>query len=129
MSDLRPVGVTVEVEGVERHFLFTLNVIDEIQEHFKMELSQVIDNMTDKEKANDTVRYLVSALLNDEAEREASKGKELRKYTEREAGWLISLENISDIILAIFKAYGLSLPEPDEDDYPNMESGQTEEST
>ncbi len=129
MSDLRPVGVPVEVEGVERHFLFTLNVIDEIQEHFKMELSQVIDNMTDKEKSNSTVRYLVSALLNDEAEREAGRGRELKRYTEKEAGWLVTLDNISDILLAIFKAYGLSLPEPDEDSFPNMESGQTEEST
>ena len=127
MSDLRPVGIPVEIEGVERHFLFTLNVIDEIQEHYGKDLAEVIDNLTDKETSIATMRYLVTTLLNDEAERESSKN--LKGYSEKEIGWMLSLDNISEFLTLILSAYGVSLPKPDEDDYPNFQSGRTEELT
>lgn len=129
MSDLRPVGVPVEIDGVERHFLFTLNVIDEIQEHYGKKLSEVIDNLTNKETSTATMRYLVSVLLNDEAERESFNGKELKHYSEKEVGWMLSLDNISIFLTLVLSAYGISLPVPDEEEFPNWESGQTEELT
>lgn len=121
MSDLKPRGVPVMVEGVERHFLFTLNVIDEIQDHYNLALSEVIDKLTDKSQAYKTLRYIIMALLNDEAERENATGNDkYKKVTEKETGWLITLENEEEILIAVFKAYGLSLPEG-EDEYPNQE--------
>ena len=127
MSDLRPTGVAVELEGVERHLLFTLNAIDDIQEHFDMELGQVINNLTDKAYAQDVVRYVLYALLNDEEERTRGKGRELKKYSYKEIGWIITLENQIDITIAILEAYGISLPKTDaEEDDPNQTSGQQE---
>lgn len=121
MSDLKPRGVPVMVEGVERHFLFTLNVIDEIQDHYNLALSEVIDKLTDKSQAYKTLRYIIMTLLNDEAERENATGNDkYKKVTEKETGWLITLENEEEILIAVFKAYGLSLPEG-EDEYPNQE--------
>lgn len=115
MSDLRPKGVPVVIDGVERHMLFTLNAIDELQEHYKEDLSKIIDRLTDKEEAVSTLRQILATLLNDEAERESANGKELKQYTTREVGWLVSLDNQEQILLAILAAYGLSLPEGDED--------------
>lgn len=124
MSNLRPIGVPIELEGVERHLLFTLNAIDELQEYYKEDLSRIIDKLTDKEEAVAVLRQLLVVLLNDEAEREAAfNGNELKRYTIKEIGWLVTLDNQEQILLAVLGAYGLSLPEGD--DNPNMMSGQT----
>lgn len=120
MSDLRPLGVPIEIDGVERHLLFTLNAIDDIQEHFDKELGQIINDLTSKEESTKTLRYVSMALLNDEAER-----KDLKKYTDKEIGWIITLDNQIEITIKILEAYGISLPKGDEDDEdPNQTSGQ-----
>lgn len=121
MSDLRPKGIPVTIGGVERHFLFTLNAIDEIQDHYKMPLSEVIEKFADKEESYKTMRYVITVLLNDEAERENGQST----VTEKEVGWMITLENEAEIITAVFRAYGYSLPEGDKD--PNRMSGTTKE--
>lgn len=127
MSDLRPVGVPVMIEGVERHMLFTLNVIDEIQEHYNEPLAEIINNLMKKSSAVKTLRYMTYALLEDELQRKAAGGEKLKKYSEKEIGWLITRENEEEIMLAILKAYGLALPESDdrEEAFPNQSSGQT----
>ncbi len=125
MSDLRPRGTPVAIDGEERHLLFTLNAIDEIQDHFDAPMSDVWDKLTDKRESEKTIRYLVCTLLNDEAAREQRNGKELKSYTEEEVGWAITIGNVNEIMMALLDAYGLSLPEPDEDDSPKAESGQT----
>lgn len=123
MSDLRPKGIPVEIDGVERYMLFTLNAIDELQEHYKEDLSKVIDKLTDKEEAVSTLRQILVTLLNDEADREAAmNGKDLKRYSLKEIGWLISLDNQEQVLLAVLAAYGISLPEGD-DENPNLMSG------
>ncbi len=118
MSDLRPLGVPVEIDGVERHLLFTLNVIDDIQEHFDKELGQIINDLMSKEISTKVLRYVLMALLNDEAER-----KDLKPYTDREIGWIITLENQLEFTIKILEAYGISLPKGDEETDPNRMSG------
>lgn len=122
MSKLKPEGETLVLDGVERHLLFTLNAVDEIQENYDCSLEEVIDRLTDKKESISTLRYLVMTLLNDEAERSPKENYKI--YTEREAGWLITQENVLEVTMAVLKAYGLSLPEPDEYASPNTESGQ-----
>ncbi len=124
MSDLRPIGRAVMLDGAERHFLFTLNVVDEVQDHYDCSLEEVINKLTDKKESIKALRYLTMALLNDEAER--SPQAELKTYTEQEAGWLITQENVLDVTMAVLQAYGLSLPEPDEFASPNGEGGRSE---
>lgn len=127
MSDLRPIGVPVMIEGVERHMLFTLNVIDEMQEHYNEPLAEIINNLMKKSSAVKTLRYMTYALLEDELQRKAASGEKLKKYSEKEVGWLITRENEEEIMLAILKAYGLALPESDDEEeaFPNQSSGQT----
>lgn len=128
MSDLRPRGVPVMVEGVERHFLFTLNVIDEIQDHYDLPLLEALNYLTNERTKNKALKYIVVALLNDEAEREKAAGKEpLKEYTEQEIGWIIDEDNHGEYLVAILQAYGVSLPEPDGESDPNQLSGRTGE--
>lgn len=124
MSDMQPRGIPLILDGKERHILFTLNVIDNIQDQFDLSLEDVIDQLTDKRKSNQTLKLLLEALLEDEIERKEFAGEAhgLKHYNSKEIGWLISQENVTEVTLAILRAYGVSLPEP-EDDYPNQESG------
>lgn len=123
MSDLRPRGEGLALGGEERHLLFSLNAVDELQDHFDCSLEEVIDRLTDKREAAKTLRYVVMTLLNDEADR--TKDADLKHYTERETGWLINNENLVEVTVAVLKAYGISLPEPDEFASPNVMGGQT----
>ncbi len=125
MSDLKPRGVPVVLDGVERRFLFTLNVIDDIQSETGKNMKEIMQELADEEKMKDTLKYLVTTLVNDEAERMKRKDPDsgLSAITQREAGELIGMDNIVEITAAVMLAYGYSLPEPEEDD-PNQESGQ-----
>ena len=119
MSDLRPKGYRIEINGVERNLLFTLNAIDAIQAEYDKNVLEVIDEAFDRKNLNrvKVLRKVMEVLLNDEAEREEffHPGNGLKPVTEKEAGWLVDMFNIDDIEMAIVKAYALSMPEPDED--------------
>lgn len=127
MSDLKPTGEALVIDGVERHLLFTLNVDDDIQAHFDAPIEDVINMLTDKKTSSSALRYTLAALLNDEADRldHAGVKHELKRYTEQEIGWVVTRDNLAEVLIAVLKAYGLSLPEPDEFESPNGESGQT----
>ena len=126
MSDLRPRGIPVLVNGEERHLLFTLNIIDEIQDRYEKTLSEVLDDITNEDISGHMLRDVLIMLLNDEVERERHRdpGSDLSEVTEQEAGWLIGLDNRFALVASVLKAYGVSLPEPGDDD-PNQESGRT----
>lgn len=122
MNDLNPKGIEVELGGEKRYFLFTLNTIVEIQEHYDLPLTEVIDQLTDKKKAAPCMRYLVFVLLNEEYEREKQKDPEniLKRWSETEVGNLITQQTYTEIFFKLLQAYGLSLPEGDEEEDPNI---------
>lgn len=126
MSDLRPVGVPIELGGVERHFLFTLNAIDTVQSHYDMPVLDALNKMFDAKEQTSALKFLTMTLINDEVEREKWKNpdSELKEVTEKEVGWMIHSDNIGEVTVAILAAYRVSIPESDENDDPNMESGQ-----
>lgn len=124
MSDLRPRGVPVVLEGEERYFLFTLNTIDELQDKFGKSMTEILEELTEEETAANVLRDLVTVLLNKEAERERRLGgREIPEVTREEVGDLIGMDNIGELVVAILKAYGISMPEAEDDD-PNQKSGQ-----
>lgn len=125
MSDLRPTGVPVMIDGVERHFLFTLNVIDKIQSHYDAGMIEALGKLFDEREQFQALRVFAQALLDDEVEREKWKNPDadIKAYSDKEIGWLISADNSSEIKTGILTAYHISIPDPDEND-PNQMSGQ-----
>lgn len=126
MSDLRPRGIPVVLDGVERRFLFTLNTIDFIQDETDKNMKDIMMELADEESSNKTLIYLVKTLINHEAEREKRKNPDcaLETVTDQEVGDLIGMDNIVEVTAAVLSAYGYSLPKADEEDDPNRESGQ-----
>lgn len=126
MSDLRPRGIPVVLDGVEHRFLFTLNTIDSIQDETDKNMKDIMMELADEESSNKTLIYLVKTLINHEAEREKRKNPDcaLETVTDQEVGDLIGMDNIVEVTAAVLSAYGYSLPKADEEDDPNRESGQ-----
>lgn len=126
MSDLRPVGIPIELGGVERHFLFTLNAIDTVQSHYNSTMFEALDKLFDANEQNEALKFFTMTLINDEVEREKWKNpsSDLKEVSEKEVGWMIHVENMGIVTTAILSAYRISVPESNENDDPNMESGQ-----
>lgn len=127
MSSMRPKGVRITLGGEEREFLFTLNAIDEIQSESEMTVFETLQGLTDVHTQPSMAKLLVRCLYNDSVEYEKYKDPKstAKTITDKEAGWLITNENLQEVVGAIIKAYGLSVPEPEEgDDDPNSQSEQ-----
>lgn len=122
MGSMNPRGIAVEFEGEVRHLLFTLNVIDEIQTEYDKTIHEVIQDLTEGDVCDGQLRRLVTILLNDEARRSAKKDEKIEKVTESDVGDMIGLDNYNEVLVSLLKAYGISLPEPEEDDDPNLKS-------
>ena len=116
MSDMRPAGIAVTVGGVERHILFTLAAVDEIQSKYKMPVSDVIAKMSDEMEVYQTLVSIIASLINDEIVRtESGEGPVTEEWLKRN----ITVPECDGIIAAILQAYGISVPEKDEDEDPN----------
>lgn len=129
MSDLRPNGIKVEIGGQERNLLFTINVIDEIQASCNMPLFDamgIIAGAAGGQMDHETLvvyRHMLTALLNRE-----NQGN----LTEKEVGEMVDLQSYIPMAVAMLQAYGISMPERDEDELeeeqegqdPNLETGQ-----
>lgn len=116
MSEMRPSGIAVTVGGVERHVLFTLAVVDEIQSKYSLPVSDVIQKMSDEMEVYPVIVSIITALINDEIIRKGS-GEDL--VTEDQLKRIITVPECDGIIAAILQAYGISVPEKDEDEDPN----------
>lgn len=126
MSDLRPRGIEIELGGQKHRLLLTLNAIDQIQEKCNLPLYEAIKyaaQAADGKMDHDTIqnfRAIVAVLLNDEDD---------GNLTENEVGKLLDIDNFRPVAWKVLEAYGLSMPETDEDaddedEDPNVETGQ-----
>ena len=126
MSDLRPNGVEIELGGQNRRFLFTINVIDEIQEKCNLPLIDAmkhivdfIDKNAEDHEAITVFKTVVAALLNGDGIGEALEADDV--------GRLIHLGNYKMVAWKVLEAYGVSIPDPDEDDEDNEDEEGTED--
>lgn len=129
MSDLSPRGVPLDLGGEKRELVFTLNVMDDIQSRTGDPVFSTLQALFEKEKMNGAVKLLLSSLLTDEAERKKwmDPKSALKPISEKEAGWLVDVGNIGEIVNAILTAYRISMPEAEEDEEPdpNVKSGRS----
>jgi hypothetical protein len=125
MRDLLPKGVPVEIGGKERHFVFNLNVVDELQERCDEPLSEVLAHIFSGEKdSNDYLKTVVTALINEDVAIHNDESDEKWPLVDvKSVGRMITIKNRWPIMQAIMQAYTEGLPEVDKD-----ENFQTDES-
>lgn len=127
MSDLRPIGTPVKINGQEYNFLFTIGIIETVQEECNMPLVEIVHKIArlanykteteDMQCFNAVVAAFVSA---DSGEKISS---EYLDGTIRPA-------DMQKVAVKILEAYGFAMPEPDEDEEesdeedPNQKTGQ-----
>lgn len=123
MSILRPKGISCEVAGVERHLLFTLAVVDDLEDHYDLPVESVMEMLTDERKVYKVLSYVLTALINDEiAARNYTEGKNEPAITEEEIKWSVDVRDTGRLARAVMQAYGYSFPEADEGQDPNAMS-------
>lgn len=121
MSDLRPKPYNITLDGQKFGLLFSLNSIDEIQEHFNIPISQISDLMKDERTVFRNLRYLLTVLINEAIDDEESGRPHVE---ERWVGRKISTNNFKQLTKDILIAFTNGAPESDEldEDAPNAQS-------
>ena len=110
MSAIKDGRFPIELDK-ERHLLFSLNAIDEMQDKFGG--FDRLDKVLSGKDSIKNIRWLLTVLLNEGAE----EGEE--ELTEKQVGRLIHTGNFAEVKNAIFKAFSMgnnSTPEPPERD-------------
>lgn len=128
MSSLNPKGIPVEINGETRHLLFDYNIIAEIQEQYDSSVIGVIRNMfrmgNDLEINASLFIGVLRILLEGERDRNAFFGvkDDLRGYTLRELGYVVTKDTSQGIVDKIMEAWGISLPKQTEEDIEEAEA-------
>lgn len=118
MGTLNPKPVEIEYKGKTYRCTFTLNCIDEVQEHFNASLTDVINMIADGTQTARNVRFLVTLLLNESADAPENG------WDEMEVGAAIDIRNFDYYVMKILEALGVSLPDDDGEDVPEAAGGQ-----
>lgn len=106
----------------ERHLLFSLNAIDEMQDKFGG--FDRLDTVLSGKDSIKNLRWLLTVLLNEGAEDDEEP------LTEKQVGKLIHTGNFAEVKTAIFKAFSMGnngTPEPPEPPEPPEQDGEDDE--
>ncbi len=134
MSDIRPAGAPLKFAGIKYELLFTVNVIDEVQDAFDIHIDDLITLLGDS-KSRDfrrNVAKILTYLINEAILIKSDEtGEEPKLLTEEYVRRHLSNVNMSECFAAICSAYSLSFlriakEEDDigeEDEDPNATSG------
>ena len=125
MSDLRPTGTKIKLGNNEYGMRFTLNAIDEIQEHFNISISQLNELITDEKTMMRNLRYILMLLINEDIDcvnDELETGSKIAHLDERYVGRHIDAGNITGVTDIIYASFIAGAPK--DDDGPNPASEQ-----
>ena len=115
VTELRPgPGLPVTVGGIEFHFLFTWAVVDALQSRYQLSLWDVVQRLADPMTAYETGGRIITELIADDIYR---NGEGLIKPpTYEQVMHVIDMKQTDYMQERLLKAYGISMPEKDEDD-------------
>ena len=125
MSDLRPTGTKITLGGKEYGMRFTLNAIDDIQEHFGIDISDIGELFSDSRNRIKSLRYLLTLLINEDIDCVADETGEAPKHLdERYVGRYIDATNMQNLMGSIMQSFSDGTPRRDEEagDVPNATS-------
>lgn len=116
MSDLRPTGTKITLGGKEYGLRFTINAIDDIQEHFDIDIENLGELFREKKGRIGKVRYLLTLLINEDIDCVADEtGEKPKHLDERYVGRQIDAANIRDTMSAIMRSFHNGTPKLDDD--------------
>lgn len=113
MSDLQPKGIPVTISDQDWHFYMTIAAADVIQDHYDLPLQDVMNRLYKERDRYSTCAYILSVLTADEVRRDKL---DIKAPTEKELRDLVDVPAANRLTMSILKAYGISMPEKDEDD-------------
>ncbi len=122
MSDLRPKGTKIKLGKNEYGMRFTINAIDDIQEHFEISIEDLTTLFKDSKTRFKNLKYLLALLINEDIDCiKDETGEEIPHVDERYVGRHIDSNNMKDIMEAILMTFTNGTPESD-DEAPKGES-------
>ena len=125
MSDLKPQGTPIRLGKNDYGLRFTLNAIEDIQDHFDIPISKLTDLFNDERKQISNVKYLITLLINENIDYLNDENEtKIEHIDARYLGRQIDAPNIMSMIDAILLSFTGSLPEGEEDESPNEMSEQ-----
>lgn len=120
MSDLRPKSTEITLGGEKFGLLFTLNAIDEIQDHFDKSILELSEIMKDKRKCFINTAYILSVLINEDVDKRnehlSEKERERLHVDEKYVARRISLVNYKMAASKVLEAFTASAPESEDED-------------
>ncbi len=127
---LKPIGIEINIDDKPRKLLFTINVVDELQEHFDLPIGEILESVfskTDTKNSYKNFRKIITSLVNEDAEiHNDTAPDKWEPVTEKYVGRCLTLQNSGAVMAAMLQAFTLHLPKNDEDNAdPNAQSGQT----
>ena len=123
MSDLRPKHTKIALDGNEYGLLFSINVIDDIQDHFDISIAQLPELLKDERKVYKVLKYLLASLINEAMDDNESGQPHV------DANWIgrkLTPANISTLTSGALTALsaGMTQAADEDDEAPNATSGQ-----
>lgn len=123
MSDLKPKSERIKI-GKEYYGLrFTLNAIDQIQDHFDIPISELGSLMEDERTSFKAIRYILTVLINEDAQIRGDQDEVVSTVDEMFVGRNIDVKNMEEITNTMLRSFVGSLPETEgEEEIPNVVS-------
>jgi hypothetical protein len=132
MSDLKPQGTRITLGTEQYGLLFSLNAIDDIQDLFDIDISELTSLFHDKVEDDKTIpnrnktknlREMLAILINEWIAAENDLGRPAPKPVDaRFVGRHITAANWASMYNEILNSFRESTPEREEDDIPNAAS-------
>ena len=117
MSDLRPKGTMITLGDKEYGLLFSINAIDDIQDHFDIAISELGELFKDEKKQIKNLRYIITVLVNEYIDLKNDENNASEPHLEeRYVGRHIDMTNINNLVSAIYGSFSAGAIEVGEDE-------------
>ncbi|MDF2820185.1 MAG: hypothetical protein K0R15_626 [Clostridiales bacterium] len=130
MRSLKPKGIEINLDNKPRKLLFTLNVIDDLQEHYNLAINEVLMKMfgeteEEKKKSYNILKYIMMVLINEDVDIHNDENSDKwEKVSERYVGRILAKCNTGFVVTMVLEAFSSSLMETEEEEFPNENSKQ-----
>lgn len=134
MSKLKAKGAKLTLGEKEYELLFTVNVIDEIEDELKIDIDEIkkaIFKAGDKENTINSrinyqnVAFIIFSLVKENCEIRKDNGENINIPTLKQVKRMICNVNIGDCLVAITSAFMCSFLVEEDEENPNEESNPT----